>query len=140
MPEPGDGCGAARNDTSLIGNTTAQEGTTMNISISSTGARALVATAALGIAFAGGVVTGRAADATPRQQATASAVERVQPVAPVYYVIDTRDAALETERAASITAQERVLMGIVAPRVDVRFLEDNDAGRMTAMEAVLVAQ
>jgi hypothetical protein len=38
-----------------------------------------------------------------------------------------------------MSAQERVLMGIVAPERVVHVIDDSNAGHMTAMEQVLVA-
>jgi hypothetical protein len=39
-----------------------------------------------------------------------------------------------------VTAQERLLAGVVAPERIVYIIDDSAAGRMTAAEAMLVAQ
>lgn len=103
----------------------------MNISINSKAVRGLVAASALGIAFAGGFAGGRTVDAT---RSDVSAIQRHSQTA-----VDSRQAAVDAERAALVTAQERVLAGIVAPERDLYLVDDSDAGRMTAAEAVLVA-
>ena len=111
----------------------------MNISIHSSTVHALVAVSALGAAFAGGAISGRSADATPRQPTSVSAVERAPAPQIVYYVVDSRQAAVDAERAEVITAQERMLAGIIAPERVVHVIDDSPEGRMTAQEAVLVA-
>ena len=111
----------------------------MNISISNRTVRTIVAASALGVAFAGGVVTGRSADATPQRTAPVSAIERAPAQQFVYYVVNSQQAALDVERAEYVTAQERVLTGIVSQERVVHIIDDTEAGRKTAMEAVLVA-
>jgi hypothetical protein len=113
----------------------------MNVSINNRTMRTLVAAAALGLAFAGGVVTGRSADATPRREASVAPanVERMAVPQYVYYVVDSRQAALDAERAEYVTAQERVLAGIVAPERIVHLIDASEAAWVTGREQVMVA-
>ena len=112
----------------------------MNISIRNRAIRTVVAASALSIAFAGGVVSGRSADATPQRPAPVHAIERASaPQHHIYHVVDSRQAALDIERAEYMSAQEQVLSGIVAPERVVHIIDDSKAGHMTAMEQVLVA-
>src|SRR4051812_28789084 len=106
----------------------------MNISISNSTVRALVGASALGLAAAAGFVGGRTADATPTQDRPAITVARASVPARefAYYVVDSQQAALDIERAEYMTAQERVLAGIIAPERVVHITDDSDAGRMTA--------
>jgi hypothetical protein len=39
-----------------------------------------------------------------------------------------------------VTAQEQLLAGVVAPERVVHIIDDSDAGRMTAAEAMLLAK
>jgi hypothetical protein len=112
----------------------------MKISMSNRAVRTVVAASALSIAFAGGVVSGHSADATPQRLAPTYAVERAsQQQQHVYHVVDSRQAALDIERAEYMSAQEQVLTGIVAPERVVHIIDDSKSGHMTAMEQVLVA-
>src|SRR4051794_34171091 len=111
----------------------------MNISINNRSVRILAAASALGLAVAAGSLHSRSAVATPQRPAAAAAVEPGSAAQHVYYVIDSRLAAVDPERAESVTAQERVLVGIASPERVVHLIDDSLAGRMTAMEQVLVA-
>src|SRR4051812_5710656 len=101
MAEPGDGCTAPENDTSLTGKNVSQVGEDMNILINNPAVRALAGASALGLAAAAGFVGGRSADATPTQARSPSFVEHASVPAPqfMYYVVDSRQAALDIERA-----------------------------------------
>ena len=82
----------------------------MNISLNNRTVRTIAAATALGLAFAGGIATGRVADATPRESAAAPAVERAAPPEATYRIVDSRQVAIDAERADVVTAQERVLV------------------------------
>jgi hypothetical protein len=111
----------------------------MNILINSRSVRTLTAASALGLAFAAGSLYGRSADATPQAPAAIASVERVSAPQHTYYLVDSRQAALDIERAEYVSAQERVLVGTVAPERVVHVIDDSAAGHMTAMETVFVA-
>ena len=111
----------------------------MNISINNRPVRTIVAASALGIAFAGGLVTGRAADVMPQSPVVVAAAGTVPTVQHGYQIVGSRQDALEAERDEYVTAQERVLVGIVAPDRALHVIDDSAAGHMTAMEVVLVA-
>jgi hypothetical protein len=111
----------------------------MNISIRSRSLRTVIAASALGVAFAGGLVSGHSVDATPRTSAQIDASQVVSGPQATYYVVDSRESALAAERAEAMTAQERVLVGIVEPQRVANSTDNAAADRMTAMEAILVA-
>jgi hypothetical protein len=112
----------------------------MSISINNRTVRTMVAASALGLAFAAGTVHGRAVDATPQPPARAAAAERAQAPEHAFTLVDTRQAAVDAERAEMMTAMERVLVGIVTPERALHASDDAKAGWMTALETVLVAQ
>jgi len=58
----------------------------------------------------------------------------------VYYVVDSQQAGADALIADAVTAQEQLLAGVVAPTRNVHIIDDSAAGRMTAAEAILVAQ
>ena len=111
----------------------------MNISINKKAVQAVVAVAALGVAFTAGAMTGGSVDATLQQAPTVRSIEQAPAQQFVYHIVDSRQAALDVERAEYVTAQERVLVGIVSPERVLHVIDDSAEGRMTALEAVFVA-
>ncbi|HLF80102.1 MAG TPA: hypothetical protein VJB57_21690 [Dehalococcoidia bacterium] len=100
---------------------------------------AVVGLAAIGLTLTG-VIGGRDADRTHAQPSAAGIGRAVPEVQHVYYVVDSQQAATNALIAESVTAQERLLAGVVAPERVVHIIDDSDAGRMTAAEAMLLAQ
>jgi hypothetical protein len=99
---------------------------------------AVVGLSAIGLTLTG-AFGGRDADPA-HPQLSAGAIERAAPeVQNVYYVVDSQQAATNALIAESVTAQERLLAGVVAPERIVYIIDDSAAGRMTAAEAMLVA-
>jgi hypothetical protein len=105
---------------------------------------ALRVSAAVGLFATGLTVTGaiggrEASPANP--QPRAGAIERAVPdLQHVYYYVESQQAAIDALVAESVTAQEQLLAGIVAPERVVYIIDDSAAGRMTAAEAMLVAR
>jgi hypothetical protein len=98
-----------------------------------------VGLSAIGLTLTG-AFGGRDADST-QAQPSAGAIERAVPdVEHVYYLVDSQQAATNALIAESMTAQERFLAGVVTPERIVHIIDDSAAGRMTAAEAMLVAQ
>ena len=123
----------------------------MNITINSNQTRnaktlglALRVSAIAGLAAIGLTLTGAfgGQDAGPTHApVSAAAIERSVPEAQhVYYVVDSQQAATKALIAESVTAQEQLLVGVVAPERIVHIIDDSPAGRMTAAEAMLLAQ
>lgn len=110
----------------------------MKVSMSSA-VRTVIAASALGITFAGGIVTGRSVDATTEPMATSAFQRPTDASQHVYYVVDSQQAALDVERAELMTAMERLMVETTAPGRVVHIIDDSQAGRMTAMEKVLLA-
>ena len=111
----------------------------MNISINNRSVRTLAAASALGLAFVAGSVHGHSADATPSRPAAAAVVAEAPAREHVYYVVDSREAALEVERREYMSSLERMESGVVAPERVVHIIDNSEAGHMTEMERVLVA-
>jgi hypothetical protein len=100
---------------------------------------AVVGLSAIGLTVAS-AIGGR--DADPKHpQPSAAAIERAAPeMQHVYYVVDSQQALIDALIAESVTAQERLLAGVVTPERVAYIIDDSAAGRMTAAEAMLVAR
>ena len=93
--------------------------------------------AAIGLTLTG-AIGGRDADPTHAQLSPA-AIERAAPeVQHVYYIVDSQQAAANALIAENVTAQERLMVGVVSPERIVHIIDDTAAGRMTAAEAMLL--
>jgi hypothetical protein len=99
---------------------------------------AVVGVSVIGLTLAG-AFGGRGGDPTSARP-SAGAIERALPeVQHVYYVVDSQQAETSALAAESMSAQERLLAGVVAPERIIHIIDDSAAGRMTAAEAMLVA-
>ena len=102
-------------------------------------AGAVASILAIGLTQIGGIGD-RDANPTNAQPSTSVVGKAVPEVEHVYYVVDSQQAAADALIAEAVTAQEQLLAGVVAPTHIVHIIDDSAAGRMTAAEAILVAQ